>query len=279
MRPGFLQIPFAMGALLALGPGSGSRAVAGRSTMIFPMPVLVSANIVIKGCESQLPEVTTVGSAELPGLEMGLFFSSHEAASQAGAMGLDGYHPVGEEPASGGGNASLINPFLWMQFVDGAGNPLGKQVFLGHCAESGFRVRSVLILPIATDPQRGVTRASFRRAPDLSAGGPTALETGLSVKLTFWTVQNPHELSGPLAHPASIEIKLLEPGAAFRIPKQPVAPSPHLNQQRLASFPRAATWIWPRSAIRRDLASNHDSNKKKAGSEDPAPLSPAALTS
>jgi len=242
MRPGFLQISLAMSALLALGPGSGG-AVAKRRTMTFQVPVLISADIVITGCDSQSPQVTTSGSAELPGLDMGLFFSSYETMTHAGGEGLDGLHPMRESPAASAVNAPekpLINPFMWMQFIDAAGKPLGKQVFLGRCAEGGFRVKSVLVLPVATDPQPGVMRASLRRRPDSSAGGSTALETGLRVRLVFWSVENPHELSTPVIHPASIELKLLEAGAAFRIPKQPVAPSPHLHEQRLASFAAAA---------------------------------------
>ncbi len=96
------------------------------------------------------------------------------------------------------------------------------------------------ILMLACEPHRATIRTTGSvELPglDLSPGGPTALAGGLHIRFIFWSVENPHDASGHLIQPASIDAKLLEAGAAFRIPKQPVAPSARRSEQILALLP------------------------------------------
>ncbi|HEU5181947.1 MAG TPA: hypothetical protein VFW45_14250 [Candidatus Polarisedimenticolia bacterium] len=239
MRPGF-RIPTVMAALLVLGPGFSEAITVERQIeqpRIFPVPVLVRADILMLACEPHHTTIRTTGSVQLPGLDLGLYFSSFETGSYGLGDGLEDAHPPEETPVPPVSKPPVSNAYLWVQFADAAGKPLSKQMFVGRCTEGAFRIQSILVLPVIADPHPGLARVSYRKKPDMSPGGPTALAGGLHVRFIFWSVESPRDTAGHLIQPASIDAKLLEAGAAFRIPKQPVAPSVRRGEQLLAGLP------------------------------------------
>jgi hypothetical protein len=106
------------------------------------IPALAEAEVISGGCSGRGgPQITLEGGLTLGGLDGTLVFTNNNNAfthvhAEDVTVGLS-LIPEGEtitfpkQPPQGGAGG---NPHIFLQFVDGSGNPIGDEFYLGRCS-------------------------------------------------------------------------------------------------------------------------------------------------
>jgi hypothetical protein len=124
---------------------------------------------------------------------------------------------IPKQPVLGGTGG---NPFIWIQFVDAAGNPTSPEYFIGRCVQGG---------KWGFNEARGTTGAgslTFSAISCENSPGPyITFDAGISlggvgVQVIFRNNDNP--VGGPHEATRSGTMTIIPDGLSFTFPKQPV---------------------------------------------------------
>lgn len=123
---------------------------------------------------------------------------------------------VPKQPSQGGTGG---NPFIWIQFVDGNGNPITGEIFLGRCVQGLSDVSTSLMLPASIVTEFSADCKNTTDVITLENGEMTM--DGLTAKIIFRNNDNP--VGGPHEYTemSSASIVLIPEGKTIVFQKQP----------------------------------------------------------
>jgi hypothetical protein len=208
--------------------GIADASAAQRVSTTFPMPVRLQAAVEASGCENAPgPQITLNGALTLGGLGVDLIFrnnekGTHTATEEAVAKVVlipEGQSvSVPKQPVLGGVGG---NPFIWVQLVDAAGNPLSGAIFLGRCVQGLSNLSADFFLPSTAVAEVEAEGCYNNPGPYITLSGQLAL-TGLNARIMFANNDNP--VGGPhdANVEASVDVVVIPAGQSIQIPKQPV---------------------------------------------------------
>ena len=123
---------------------------------------------------------------------------------------------IPKQPSRGGTGG---NPFIWIQFTDGNGNPVTGEIFLGRCVQGLDDVSTTLMLPASVVTEFSAECSNTTDVVTLE-GGQITLD-GLTANIIFRNNDNP--VGGPHENIQTTSSVVLVPlGETITIPKQPV---------------------------------------------------------
>jgi hypothetical protein len=198
---------------------------ASKVSTTFQMPVRMQAAVEASGCENNPgPYITLSGELTLGGLGVDLIFRNNEKGTHTHAeptvVGVT-LLPAGEslaipkQPVLGGVGG---NPFIWIQMVDGNGNPLTGEVFLGRCVQGLSAVSADFLIPATATASMTAADCDNSPGPFIELGGDLSL-TGINARLIFRNnVDGPHEADDT----TTATVTIVPAGESIRFPKQPV---------------------------------------------------------
>lgn len=221
-------------ALPSQAKSSGGGTTTGSTTALvgqevqadIPMPVHVKAQASASGCENNPgPTITLTGEVALGGLGVELVFrnneqGTHEHTETTTATAV--VVPEGEsvsipkQPVLGGTGG---NPFIFLQFLDGNGQAMGDEIFLGRCVQGLFAVSGDFVIPsLATARVSG--GSCDNRGSTISLSGELRL-SGINARLIFRNNDNP--VGGPhkAEEPTTVDVVVLPEGETIEFAKQP----------------------------------------------------------
>ena len=196
-----------------------------RVSTTFQMPVRMQATVDASACENNPgPYITLNGALTLGGLGVDLIFRNnekgthtHEEPTVVGVSLL----PAGEslsipkQPVLGGVGG---NPFIWIQMVDGKGNPLTGEIFLGRCVQGLSAVGADFAIPATAVASMTAADCDNSPGPYITLGGELSL-TGINARLIFRNnVDGPHQADDT----TTAKVTIVPAGETIRFPKQPV---------------------------------------------------------
>jgi hypothetical protein len=124
---------------------------------------------------------------------------------------------IPKQPSQGGTGG---NPFIWIQFTDGNGNPITGEIFLGRCVQGLDDVSTDLMLPASTVLEFSAECTNTTDVVTLETGEITL--DGLNANIIFRNNDNP--VGGPHENvqQTTSSVELVPLGDTIVIPKQPV---------------------------------------------------------
>lgn len=192
------------------------------------LPVGVAAVLTASECSNNPgPFITFEGSVSLAGFGVRMIFrnnlkGTHEHVEESSVDVT--VQPAGEEivipkqPVRGGTGG---NPFIWVQFVDGEGNALTDEIFIGRCVQGPFPVNQALSTGAAGFAEFAVESCENSPGPFISFDSELTLTQGVTARIIFRNNDNP--VGGPHEASETIdEVVLIAAGLNFTFPKQPV---------------------------------------------------------
>jgi len=193
----------------------------------FTMPVQVHALVGFSDCSnSPGPQITLGGSISLGGLNVELIFRNNvkgthtyvaEQTSEIVAVPAGGTLVIPKQPPLGGVGG---NPFIWIQFLDGAGDTLSDEIFLGRCVQGSAKVDSNLGAYAVAVVDFSALDCSNNPGPYIYVAGSTSFPDGVNAQLIFRNNDNP--VGGPHEAIRSATVSIIPAGLTLLIPKQPV---------------------------------------------------------
>jgi hypothetical protein len=213
--------------VVSLGIAGGDAWASQQVSTTYGMPVRLLAAVEATGCEnSPGPQITLNGGLTLGGLGVDLIFRNNEKGTHtrveqtvARVIVLPNGQSVSipKQPVDGGVGG---NPFIWIQLLDGSGNPLSSEIYLGRCVQGLFNLQADFTLLSTATADITVGDCS-NRGPSITLSGALAL-TGLNARLIFRNNDNP--VGGPHQADEStmVDIVILPAGESITFPKQPV---------------------------------------------------------
>jgi hypothetical protein len=187
-------ITYAGGAIALLAVGSLGLWSA-QAEQVLPvackMPVHVKCNINESGCDnSPGPVITIDGAIALGGLGANLIFENnlkgtHTALVETWADSIalvlvDSPIVIPKQPCLGGVGG---NPHIYMQFLDGKGNALAEEIYLGRCVQ-GLSVEADFLNDVVGACTVSTDGCNNRPGPVVSMGGQIVL-SGLKARIIF----------------------------------------------------------------------------------------------
>jgi hypothetical protein len=218
----FAATAFASLCLTTLDAGASQQV-----STTFQMPVRLQAAIAASGCNnSPGPKVTIQGALFLGGLGLDLIFrnnqkGTHElidmATVEVSVVPAGESVSVPKQPVLGGTGG---NPFIWFQLMDGNGNPLTGEVFLGRCVQGNLKMAADFALLATAAARFASTECDNSPGPYITIDGDVAL-SGLNGRLVFRNNDNP--VGGPhdADDEAVVNLVILPPGMTSEFPKSP----------------------------------------------------------
>jgi hypothetical protein len=209
----------------ALALSAGAIQAEQRVSTTYMMPVRMEARVGATGCEnSPGPQITLDGSLALGSLGVDLIFRNN----------LKGTHtyeeptvvdvtllPAGEslsipkQPVLGGVGG---NPFIWIQVLDGAGNPVTGEILLGRCVQGLGPITADFLIAASAAATVKAEDCANSPGPFITLGGELSL-TGINARLIFRNnVEGPHEAD----ETTTVDVVIVPAGESIRFPKQPV---------------------------------------------------------
>ena len=192
------------------------------------MPVHVAATASAVGCEnSPGPVVTLNGELSMGGLNARLIFrnntrGTHEHVEESKLdlvlVPKDQSIQIPKQPSQGGSGG---NPFIWVQFLDGAGNALTGEHFLGRCVQGLSPLAADFSHPIAADTNVQATGCTNNPGPTIRMNGTISFD-GLIARIIFRNNDNP--VGGPheTVVTTKADVTVIPPGYTIQFAKQPV---------------------------------------------------------
>ena len=108
------------------------------------------------------------------------------------------------------------NSHIWVQLVDGNGNPIGDELYVGRCKKGGSGSLDADILATALAVLTVQTSCTNNPGPFITFGGTIVVSEGVSVRIRF-----ANNLNGTHETSVTRDIVLIAEGSGFTIPKQP----------------------------------------------------------
>jgi hypothetical protein len=173
------------------------------------------------------PWVTLEGALSLGGMDTRFIFrnntqGTHEAvvetSTEVQILAAGESITIPKQPSRGGVGG---NPLIWLQLVDGSGNALTSEIFLGRCnqglsaAEADFIEGALASLNVQGDD------CTNHPGPYITMDGSLTLG-GVKARLIFRNADN--RVGGPHVKvvTTTTDVELITEGGGFTIPKQPV---------------------------------------------------------
>jgi hypothetical protein len=191
------------------------------------MPVQIEAAVGFSDCSnSPGPQITLDGAIALGGLNVELIFRNNvkgthtfvaEHTAEIVAVPEGGTLVIPKQPPLGGAGG---NPFIWIQFLDGDGNALSGEIFLGRCVQGPTKVKSDLGALATTVVDFAALDCSNNPGPWITVEGATSFPKGINAQLIFRNNDNP--VGGPHEAIRSAVVTVIPAGFTLRFPKQPV---------------------------------------------------------
>jgi hypothetical protein len=208
----------------------------------FTMPMRVRASLSATGCDnSPGPQVTLSGGMTLGGLGIDVTFRNNDKGTHtytddthadATLLPAGGDVTIPKQPVLGGTGG---NPFISVQFVDGNGNAMTDEIYLGRCVQGPVAVSADFSQLATALAEYAVTDCSNNPGPFITLNGGVTLGPGVKARIIFRNNDNP--VGGPHQNSQSMQdIGILEAGHAIQFPKQPVLGGVGGNPWILAQF-------------------------------------------
>lgn len=171
------------------------------------------------------PQVTISGALVLDGIQLKAIFRNNVKGTHEYTDVLtvtSSLLPPGttitipKQPPLGGAGG---NPFVWLQFLNAAGDPLTDEQFLGRCVQglNDFEVDESFLLDaiVAGDADIECTN---HPGPFITFSGGLTIE-GLKARFIFRNNDNP--VGGPHEAVDTVDLTIVADGTEIRFPKQP----------------------------------------------------------
>ena len=210
-----------LAAILAVVMLNHSASADQTVSLEYGMPVHVDAVVDESGCEnSPGPQITLGGKITLGGLQARLTFQNnvkgtHKATvdtSYDAVLLLGGVIEIPKQPVLGGVGG---NPHILLQFHDGDGNNLSREIYLGRCVQ-GMNVSADLLIEALAIANVHADGCSNHPGPVITVDGDLVLG-GLHARIIFRNA-----LKGPHVAEDSRDVTLILEGSSIELPKQPV---------------------------------------------------------
>lgn len=194
------------------------------------MPVMVNYELSTYDCSNNPgPRITFSGLTSTAGFGVRTIFRNNMKGTHEHVEEMTSdvtLQPAGSEivipkqPVRGGVGG---NPFIWVQFIDADGQPIGDEIFIGRCVQ-GYTFKGAQQVDesaVATSTYT-VQGCANSPGPDITFDAGLAL-AGLDARIIFRNNDNP--VGGP--HEASEDVvsdplEVIPDGTAYTFPKQPV---------------------------------------------------------
>jgi hypothetical protein len=213
-----------LAALAALGVSALAHGTT-TVTESISVPVRLDGDLDIDCSNSPGPTITLSGDLSFGGIDAVAIFrnnakGTHEytaATSLSGAL-LPAGHTISipKQPSRGGAGG---NPFIWIQFLDGDGDALTGEIYLGRCVQglNHFDLARTLAMAAVATVDAQIDCAN-NPGPFITFRGGMSL-SGLAARIIFRNNDNP--VGGPHRAEAVVERTLVAAGTTITFPKQP----------------------------------------------------------
>lgn len=186
------------------------------------MEAHATVNVEEVDCQNRRgPWVTLDGTISLGGLQVKVILQNNTKGTHtatvtnettAVVLNLGESITIPKQPVRGGVGG---NPHISIQFLDGEGEELGDEVYLGRCVQ-GLTIPLDLLLGALTELRVGVSGCNNNPGPWITLGGDITL-SGVGANVIFR-----NNLKGTHTAEVSTTVTILEDGTEIKIPKQPV---------------------------------------------------------
>jgi hypothetical protein len=193
------------------------------------MPVSVAYELTTYDCSNNPgPQITFSGLASTIGFGVRTIFrnnmkGTHEYSEEAKVdveLQPDGAEIViPKQPVLGGTGG---NPFIWIQFINENGDPVGDEIFIGRCVQ-GYTFKGAQQVAENATAYADYTVSGCENSPGPNINFSSGLSlAGLSAVIIFRNNDNPvggpHEASANLSN----SLQIIPFGTSWTFPKQPV---------------------------------------------------------
>jgi hypothetical protein len=193
------------------------------------MPLSVAYELTTYDCANNPgPKITFNGLASTIGFGVRTVFrnnakGTHEYTDETNVdvtLQPDGSQiTIPKQPVLGGTGG---NPFIWIQFLNENGNPMGDEIFIGRCVQ-GYTFKGVQQVAESAQAYSDYTISGCENSPGPNITFDAGISlAGINAVIIFRNNDNPvggpHEASDVLSSPLSV----IPTGTAFTFPKQPV---------------------------------------------------------
>jgi hypothetical protein len=186
------------------------------------MAAHATVNVEETGCQNHPgPWVTLDGEIALGGMQVKVILQNNVKGTHTATvtnevtavlLNLGESITIPKQPVLGGVGG---NPHISIQFLNGAGEPLGDEIYLGRCVQ-GLTIPLDLLLGAITELNIGVSGCSNNPGPWITLGGSVTL-SGVSANIIFR-----NNVKGTHTAEETTTVTLLKDGTELKIPKQPV---------------------------------------------------------
>lgn len=212
-------------ALLVLGLTTPALVSADQQVQCkYSLPVMAMCKVTESGCmNSPGPEITLEGQLILGGVQAELIFKNNEKGTHTATanygtnvvmLSLGDAITIPKQPVLGGVGG---NPHIWIQFHNGEGKNLTKEIYLGRCVQ-GLQISPEFVSEIVALADVASVDCSNNPGPIISVGG-TITFSGLHARIIFR-----NNLKGTHTAEDMRDVELIVKGSELVIPK-----SPHLG--------------------------------------------------
>ena len=191
-------------------------------TTKYSMPVKVFGKVTETGCNnSPGPQITLEGEIALGGIQLELIFQNNEKGTLTATatyetnvvlVALGDSITIPKQPVQGGVGG---NPHIWIQFHNGEGRNLTKEIYLGRCVQ-GLEISPEFVNEIAALADLAAVDCANNPGPVISVGG-TITFSGLKARFIFR-----NNVKGTHTAEDTRDVELIGKGSQATIPKQPV---------------------------------------------------------
>jgi hypothetical protein len=187
----------------------------------YAMPVKVMGKVTTTGClNSPGPEITLEGELLLGGMQVELIFQNNTKGTHTTSVTygtnvslitLGDAITLPKQPVQGGVGG---NPHIWIQFHNGEGKNLTKEMYLGRCVQ-GLEISPEFLCQIAALTDVVAMDCSNNPGPVISVGS-TITFSGLHARFIFR-----NNMKGTHTAEDMRDVVLVVKGSEVTIPKSP----------------------------------------------------------
>ena len=187
----------------------------------YSMPVKVHGKVTTTGCNnSPGPEITLEGEIALGGLQVELIFQNNEKGTHTTSVtygtnvvlvALGDSITIPKQPVQGGVGG---NPHIWIQFHNGEGRNLTKEMYLGRCVQ-GLEISPEFVSQVVALADVAAVDCANHPGPVIQVGG-TITFSGLHARFIFC-----NNAKGTHTAQDMRDVVLIVKGSEVTIPKSP----------------------------------------------------------
>ncbi|SRR5579875_2462826 len=189
-------------------------------TTSYMMPVTAQIGLSASGCSnSPGPYVTLDGALDLSPISAQFTFQnnadgthSYTSTATASAVPQGATITIPKQPVNGGVGG---NPYIFVQLIDGSGNPLTAPVFLGRCVQGNMDGFATFSMPTTLTAEVSAMKCD-NTASDIDFGGTMTTDTSVTAKVIFT-----NNADGTHTNSQVVSAQILPSGVSIEFPKQP----------------------------------------------------------